>query len=331
MENTSVVSNVEVMKYDNMIRSHINEQILKYWAHGQTLSTREEASIGRLGMSMDDLMQIGREYVFNQLSWFKVHGKTGPGMASEATMMFNHLRNRFQDFSKRHCNQKRGGSIVSVSENREKLQEFVDAVGASPDMSLDTCETLLQTLLVDSSKNFRKFLSVGLYKDGKFLRERFFRASDVASVVKSRILSMNGVSFVSCSDSSDVLEEGLVEYNTPESEMIQFENILEDIVSDTNGSGEVPEAKEVESVSGKVRAKPRFNQKGTSFKILAVARERGLAKTQGQLAQVLGISGSALSNILHGESAGNQALHAKVQEVFGESLSELSKVVTTSK
>jgi transcriptional regulator with XRE-family HTH domain len=120
----SDITDAQIEKYDPMIRKMINENVLYYWAGGNTVATMDpRESIGRLGKSVEDLIQDGRIMVLKQLRWFKQNGRIGAGTATESTLMFKYLKRKFITLSRGYGKARRGGNIVAAHMN------FDDIVG----------------------------------------------------------------------------------------------------------------------------------------------------------------------------------------------------------
>jgi hypothetical protein len=327
---STVVTDAELKQWHPLIKKLINEQILRFWAKGNTTDTMDwDASVGRLGMSINDLMQIGQIYAWQQLRWIKEnHDPEREHSASVLTLMYTFLKNKFQSLCRIHTNAKHGGGIVNMDDHRAQFEAFITAVDSESSMSLSECDSLLQSTFCVVNVEVQKIVKAGLYTAGGF-RPRFKTAADVADHVRAKIKRLEVVHHVSLDSYKDDDQNPgnrgrksfeAVEYVTPETYLIAKQYMEKEM--ETKSVNEV--------VTATVK---RRNTRSSNRRIFLLAKEKGLPTAQGELAAFLGKTPSAFSNILKGEKTnGDATFQKRVQDVFGESIETLRQpVVSTDK
>jgi hypothetical protein len=305
------ITNEEVMKYDRMIREQIDREILKYWANGYNPhSNYYDIGIGRLGMSIDDLMQIGREYVMKQLRWFK---QNNANRAKESTMMYSYLRYKFQSLSRIYANNKHGGQVTRLEEHRHRIQEVVNQINL--DTTIEECERLCVDLIHECQLEIGKSLRHGLYKGSKF---KYSDPNHIKRYLLNRIAGLASLVHVSYDD----IQEAEHQLDSdPETNYLVMESI----------SHRMPEVeRSIKPEQPKVKAPPRFCLPGTNFRMIVLAKKMGY-KNQSALAGVLGVSITTLSNILHDRTDGGKELAGRIYSMFGEPIDSLRQVIPDEK
>jgi hypothetical protein len=121
MENNIQITDKEITMFEPLIFKIIKMKVLRFW--GNKINSNN-VMIGRMGMTVDDLMQIGRILVYNQIKWYKQHGD--PSKSSLFTSIYNHLSNKFTSLSNKYICKKHGGPVVNVEETKKNVQTFVD-------------------------------------------------------------------------------------------------------------------------------------------------------------------------------------------------------------
>lgn len=300
--NHIVVTDKEIVKYDAMIRKIINQNILKYWANGVNIDSKNfNISIGRFGQGLDDLMQFGRLEVLQQLRWYKQNGRNGEGTASEATMMYNHLRNKFQSLSKTHTNKKHGGLIISVAEHKQILETFLADI--KKDATVAECVSDLKCLLDGANKEVVKVVNNGLLNDDGELHPSMTTVKDISEHIYKKMNELTVVSHTS-------FEHLYSNYNapvlpTPEDYYFAKEAVKERLKSKKGVKFYVPG--------------------GYAFRIFNLAKGKGV-KTKGDLAKLVGVSNTTLSNVLYGFTKGNARVREKFFKAFGEPVERLVEI-----
>lgn len=338
------VTNAEIEQWEPLLNKMIND-FLKFWAKGNTVSSLcEEATIGRLGMSIADLRQIGRIHVYRQLLWLKEnHDPTRVDGATFQTLMHTHLKNKFQSLSRIHTNAKHGGGIIGMEEHRLKLLKFIETVESFPDMELSACESLLQSTLCAVNVEVQRIVKVGMFLEGKRLRPKFKAALDIAAHVRNKLGRLEVVHHVSLSETltsrsegprdSDRLRYEPVDDITPETHLIVKRLMEKEMETNESNAPSSTEAT-TEVVDGVTVTTPpvkkKRNSRGGNFRIFAVAKEKGLPTSHGEIATLLGKSASAFSNILHDRSEGDAAFKLRVVEVFGETMETLRQPIAAT-
>lgn len=305
------VSNEDITQYDPMIKMMINDHVLKYWAGGNSCSTLDSrATIGRLGMSIEDLIQEGRQWVMEQTRYIKrcagSRSRTKSVKAKPSSLMFMHLKRKFISLSRQFSTERHGGSVVGVDEHRRLLQAVVDRLDSTPEMSKDEAVKALADALPAMNKDLRKALTARLFREDGSVRVDSAQA--VRSIAHQRLIETNSVSHVDLDDENVHVYDNM----TPEDILLAKEQIL---LSD----GYAPEFSEP--------VRPQQREKIYRFRIFERAKELGLPTKHGDLARYLGRSPGGLSNILHDQSNGTPEFRQRLRDVFGESLEELRRPV----
>jgi hypothetical protein len=327
-----VVTNAEIEQWDPLIKKLINTQILRYWASGNTIHTLDwEATIGRLGMSIWDLIQIGRIYVLHQVRYLKEHHDPNrEGSATHQTLMYQFLSNKFQSLCRVQTNAKHGGGVVAMDEHRLRLQAFVDAVTANPEMSIEECLKQLQATFAAINIQVQRLVRAGLFNaHGTKLRAKFQTPTDIARHIEKKMSRLEVVRHVSLearysddgNDAGGQLIYEPVDDMTPETYLLVKQFMENEMENNENN----PASSTTVSATPAVK---RRNTRTSNRLIFKLAKEKGLPVQQGALANHLGKSPSAFSNILRGDvSNGDKAFQAKVKEIFGLTIQELRQPV----
>lgn len=311
---TDIVSDAQIEKYDPMIKMMINDHVLKYWAGGNTCATLDpRATIGRLGMSVEDLIQQGRMFVFAQTRWLQKHLRKGKGAAKDTTLMFLHLRRKFISLSRSFATARGGGQVVAVEENRQAVQELINRTSAS-EIPVQESLRALQDALPSMGKDLQKALSARVLDEAGGLRVE--STEEINEILRARLAEMTCAQHVNLDD----VGESATDQMNPEIYYLAMEQI-------TMNSNE----KDFLPVTSSEPSPRRRGRKASKFRIFQVAKEKGLPSTHGALAKYLEYSAPALSNILHGHSPGSAAFRQKIQALFGESIDELRKPATDEK
>ena len=127
----------QIKTFEPLIFKVIHNQILKHWTKGSGSKT---AMISRLGMTLDDLMQIGRMWTFEHIQWYNEHGDKSK--ASLFTLLHSHLNKKFMSMSLKY----HGGNGNSIDDSiRAKVESYVNTFDHSA--SLKDNKALLQNIL----------------------------------------------------------------------------------------------------------------------------------------------------------------------------------------
>ena len=309
----SRVTNEEILRFDPMVHKIIKQEILQYWASGVAVySKKNEATIGRLGMSFDDLMQFGRLLVFKQIKWFNEYGlnpKTGlPYNAKLSTLMHQYLRNKFMSLSKSFASKKSGGQVVNVEENRRSIQKFID------DFSYRKKVQTNQKLLTDAIKCPKEVIK---------LIERQESNDKLFQLSRKILIEMESISHVSYEDICTFAAAS----NTlsPEGHLLVKEEV-EDRIADYCEKKNMDVLSLNDYLKRGKSTKPVFLPKGQTTRLMKLANERGI-NSQRQLAQELGIGMTTLSNIIRGRSRGTSNFRNNLEEMFNRSFDDLMQVI----
>ena len=169
------VTSEEVLEHDPMIFKIVKEVILRYW--GQSVmhyfngqwKYDYNAVIPRLGVSIDDLMQMGRMFVIQQIQWYKVYGD--PSIGKLSTALYRGLFNKFLNYSKVSSVAKNGGRIVNVHKERKALEEFLGNL--NEERSVDSNIKDLEGLIEDFSKLSRESINTN-FSSNKDMKEYIY-------------------------------------------------------------------------------------------------------------------------------------------------------------
>jgi hypothetical protein len=152
------VTDEEISQWDPLVFKIIKNVILQYWgrrcANWNPNDTQNEAMVGRLGMTLFDLMQCGRMFVCNQIRWYKLFGD--PEGSKLGTLIFQYLNHKFQNMSRVATNKKHGGFIVNVASGRKILQQFLDTFDDS--WTVEESQEKLREMIEPMSTSFKKNL-----------------------------------------------------------------------------------------------------------------------------------------------------------------------------
>lgn len=117
MQNEVTITNQEIQKYEPLIYKILHKEIFKYWGKNG------EGLLPRLGIDKDDLVQMGRIWIFDQLKWYKRHGNKKK--AKLITVLYNYLRNKYISISITACRNKRGGNIFHIDEAKLAIDKYL--------------------------------------------------------------------------------------------------------------------------------------------------------------------------------------------------------------
>lgn len=180
------VTNEEITQWDPMVFKVMRDVILQYWGRQHVRwnpnDGSNEAIIGRLGLSVSDLMQYGRMFVCNQIRWYKLYGD--PNGSKLGSLIFQYLNYKFQNMSRIASNKKHGGFLINVYSERKILQKFLD--------DFDDTKTIRE-----NRRRLKKAIepiSVYFQKD---LNKTYKSNSAMKKFLYDTIINMNLVSFQS--------------------------------------------------------------------------------------------------------------------------------------
>jgi len=305
--NPELVTDDQIRKYDPMIKKMINDHVLRYWAGGNSCSTLDpRASIGRLGKSVEDLIQDGRIFVLQQLRWIQKNLRHGEGCAKESTLVYIHLRRKFISLSRSYTAARHGGHVVDIDGYRNTIQNLIDSI--SPGMPIDEAIGKFHEALGGMNKDLKRTLQSKVLDPSGAVKVR--SSEELSSLLRNRLTDINLTTHVSFDDVADTA----IDLMNPEIYAIVSEELA--------NSGLVFTSKSSRSVP-RVRARGRASK----FRIFQLAREKGLPSTHGTLAAYLGRSVSAFSNILHNNSNGTPEFRRLLLDLFGEPLEELRRKI----
>lgn len=119
------VDSGEIIMYDGLIKQRAYEKFVKFWARTGDIPSvcGGNGVIGKTGLSMDDLVQIGRIHVMHQIRYYKCFGDKEKYGASLITLIQNYLDNKFFSLSKSFECKKRGKNV--------KYNECIDNINLS--------------------------------------------------------------------------------------------------------------------------------------------------------------------------------------------------------
>lgn len=307
-EVVEVITDDQIRKYDPMIKQMINHHVLRYWAGGNTCSTLDpRASIGRLGKSVEDLIQDGRVFVLQQLRWVQKNLRRGRGMAKESTLVFFHLKRKFISLSRSFASARHGGQVIDVENNRKAIQGLIDSIPS--DMPIDESVRAMRDAMGDMNKDLRKSLLTRVTDENGAARIR--SSEELTNILRDRLLDTNMTTHVSLDDAGDA---ACIDLMNPET----YAMVAQELAA--MGDSEFPLKMGGSSIGH------RTGGRVTRFRIFKLAKEKGLPHTHCELATYLGRSASALSNILHNHSQGTPEFRKRLVETFGEPLEELRKI-----
>ena len=146
-----VVTNEEIQSFEPLIHKIIRKHVTPYWQRGGGFGKKAndmEQMDTQLGMCMDDLVQLGRLWTFQQIKWYKQYGM--PEKAQLFTMIYRHLVNKFLSLSISATRQKRGGMAMNNKNIQQSLHTFVSQFNY--DVSVEENKEIFRQCLSDYFK-----------------------------------------------------------------------------------------------------------------------------------------------------------------------------------
>jgi len=114
-----IVTNEEVLKYENLIEHFIKKSVVKNWKEASTAKSKGDVSLGNSGYTMDDLRQDLRTEVVVALQNYNPNKGT-----KESSFIYTHLFNRLGQKMKRLTRRSFGYGIWTV--NLEQFTHEID-------------------------------------------------------------------------------------------------------------------------------------------------------------------------------------------------------------
>lgn len=114
MNQTRIVTNEDIKKYEGMVESYIQEYVIKNWNEAANYRVNDEVSLGNSGYTIADIRQHLRAEVCVALTKYNPDYRTKEGKSvKESTFVFQHLFNRTGQLMKKLTKRRYGYGIWS--------------------------------------------------------------------------------------------------------------------------------------------------------------------------------------------------------------------------
>jgi len=280
------VSYSEIQQYEPMIYKFIRQEVLQYWSANKMIC--KEDIIPRLGMSVDDLLQYGREVVLEQIRWYKKYGDSRK--AKLTTTIFTRLRNRFISLSAGFGANKRGGNILNVSSNRIIIQNFIDNFDYK--ISIEENKKLLDVAILRSNSLKKHF------------NKTFKTNASLLRFLNHVLQTLSVIQFVDLGSPTGIMLMSSVP--NPEEYLLIKEHISQ--------------------ILAKGIPYKKVHSSGLMPRLLLLAKERGIQSNK-EIAELLNVKQLALMKVLYCQTQASKRLQDRMEQTFGKSFRELTSLV----